>query len=317
MAARRRRDNIAFGVLAALAVIGGLNAIFGFFKSDPPGPSDANTAVIVGHAQLAGSFAAEFVTTYLSAGAGQQEKMARYVNVGQITLPKTGRQVQDPSVVYVQRAIDNGELEVWAVTVSVRIGSGSSASSAPRQFYRVAVTVATGQVRALSLPAAVGPPAGGLDLSQRYNAPCSNETPLATVAAGFLGAFLTGTGDVNRYISQDAGITALAPAPYSSLANVAVSATDSSCGEKGSSARVLATVTPKLDSGELAPLAYPLTMVRSGGQWQVQALDSIPALTEPLTAIANNQSKAAAGATTTTPSVGSTGTETIPPATHK
>ncbi|WP_433762174.1 conjugal transfer protein [Nocardia sp. CA-135398] len=333
MVARRRRDNVIVAVLAVLAVLGGGHAILDFFASDPPPPSDSATPATIGRAQLAGSFAQQFIVTYLSSVAGQQDRLGEYVGASaqQITLPSTARQVSDPAVVYVSRVGSFDTLEVWSVTVSVKVGksaptasssttgtsatnSSSSANAEVRQFYRVGVSVLNGRLRALALPALVEPPSRGADLAQAYSSPCTADTPLAQVASGFLTTYLTGNGDVGRYITLDAGIAALKPAPFSAVETVAVTSDDNSCGTARSSAQVLVTVNPKADGGAAATLAYPLTMVRDGGQWQVQSVDSVPAMTNPPAVIADQQNPRA-GAPSSTTSVPST-TVQIPRATQ-
>jgi hypothetical protein len=161
-------------------------------------------------------------------------------------------------------------------------------------------------------------PNQGPELALAYSAPCTVDTPLAQVASGFLTTLLTGTGDLSRYTTLDAGIVALRPAPYTTLDTVTVTSDNAGCGTSGSAARVLATVNPKGDGGAAATLAYPLTMVRNGGQWQVQTVDSIPALSNPLAVIANQDSHSigpSSGPSTTT-SAPSTSVR-IPPATQK
>ncbi|WP_327100892.1 conjugal transfer protein [Nocardia vinacea] len=335
MVARRRRDNVIVAVLAVLAVLGGGHAILDFFASDPPPPSDSATPATIGRAQLAGSFAQQFIVTYLSSVAGQQDRLGEYVGASaqQITLPSTARQVSDPAVVYVSRVGSFDTLEVWSVTVSVRTGksastastttgttgtTGTSANSSTgadtRQFYRVGVSVLNGRLRALALPALVEPPSRGADLSQAYSSPCTADTPLTQVASGFLTTYLTGSGDVGRYVTLDAGIAALRPAPFTAVETVAVTSDDNSCGTARSSAQVLVTVNPKADGGAVATLAYPLTMVRDGGQWQVQSVDAVPAMTNPPAVIADQQNSRGSAPSSTT-SVPST-TVQIPRATQ-
>ncbi|MEU1985873.1 conjugal transfer protein [Nocardia sp. NPDC019395] len=312
MAARRRRDNILVLVLAVLAVLGGGHAVYSFFAPDPEPPGDESMVAITGHERLAGSFAEDFVVAYLSAGSGQQDTLSRYIDGSkQISLPKTGQQVRDPIVVYTTRTLSAGNVEVWSVTVSVR--NGRSQADTARQYYRVPVSVSEGSLRALALPAAVEPPGVGADLEQAYSAPCGQETAFTQVATGFLTAYLTGSGDVARYVSVDSGIAALRPAPFTELSTVEVTAEDSACGTAGNNARVLVTVTPKGPAGATPPLAYPLTMVRGEGQWQVRAIETLPALKEPLTAVVpqGEQTGPAPGATT-----GPTTTVQIPPATQ-
>ncbi|WP_330257116.1 conjugal transfer protein [Nocardia sp. NBC_00565] len=314
MVARRRRDNVIVAVLAVLAILGGGHAILDWFATDPPPPSDSATPATVGRAQLAGSFAEQFIVTYLGSVAGQQDRLGEYVggSAQQITLPTTARQVSEPMVVYVARIGSFDALEVWSVTVSVRVGKTTGAAGTTgtvgtaaeaRQYYRVGVSVLNGRLRALSLPALVEPPSRGADLAQAYSSPCTTDTPLAQVASGFLTAYLTGTGDVGRYITLDAGIAALRPAPFTAVETVAVTSDDNSCGTARSTAQVLATVNPKGDGGAAATLAYPLTMVRDGGQWQVQSVDSVPAMTNPPAVVAEQDSRGSRPSTSVTSSV--------------
>lgn len=309
MAARRRRDNAMFAVLAVLAVLGGGHAVLSWFDKPPPGPSDATTTTIVGNAQLAESFAEEFVVTYLSATSGQQEKLAEYVGgEQQINLPSTARQVSDPVVVFASRTIGNNSVDVWAVTVSVHIAK-TGAAGGLREYYRVPVSVTPdGRRRALSLPQAVGPPGRGIDLVQNYAMSCGTDTPLSQVAAGFMGAYLTGSGDVARYTTPNSGITALQPAPFSAVETTSVSSEDAGCGSGGTSAKVLATINPKAGNGVTPTLAYPLTMVNTSGQWQVQSIDAVPALRNPLAVVSGGQAQ-------DTPSTGASGTPTTAPST--
>lgn len=298
--------------MSVLAVLGGGHAIYSFFSADPVPPGDDSMVAVAGHAQLASSFAEDFVMTYLGGDSSDQDALARYIDgTQQISLPKTGQKVAEPIVVYQSRTLAGGAVEVWSVTVSVRIGTDGT-----RQHYRVPVSVSEGQLRALALPAAVEPPGIGPDLAQAYSAPCGEETAFTQVATGFLDAYLTGSGDVARYVTVGSAISALQPAPFRELATVAVTAEDTECGTGGSSARVLATVTPKGAGGAAPALAYPLTMVRGEGQWQVQAIDLMPALREPLSVVTrqggDQSSSPGVGATTASPTTAAQ----IPPATQ-
>lgn len=300
-------------VLAVLAVLGGGHAVFSFFSADPPPPGDESTITTLGHARLAESFAQDFVVTYLGASAGQQDRLARFVGgTEQVTLPKTAQHVSDPLVVYTTRSLNSGSVEVWAVTVSVN--AGRPGPNQARHYYRVPVLVSEGRLRALTFPAAIEPPAVGPELAQAYSSPCAEDTPLAQVATGFLTAFLTGSGDVTRYVTVDSGIAPLIPPPYTALATVTVAADNSACGTTGSSARVLATVSPKADSGTVPSLAYPLTMVRGEGQWQVRTIDPMPALSNPLAVVAHQENTPGQASASSTASP--TTTVSIPPATQ-
>jgi Conjugative transposon protein TcpC len=316
MAARRRRDNIVFGVLAALAVIGGGATILGWILPEKTTPAADSTVTVVGHAQLAGAFAQDFVTTYLTTAEGQKDRLREFINSStSLQLSPSRRDVSDPAVVYLRRTVATERLEVWAVTVSVRLnGSAQDTGSGTgsRQYYGVAVSLADGGLRALAAPALVGAPPTGPDLTTAYTGPCPVETPLATAVSGFLSAYLAGSGDISRYTTANTGIAALQPAPFTELESVAVISDDTRCGTERSTVRVLATVTPRDRAGPSATLAYPLTMARADGQqWQVQSMDVVPALTDPVSVTTGEPTDVVSSTTSTPPT-----TVAIPPAKH-
>ncbi len=326
MAARRRRDNVVVVVLAVLAILGGGRAILGFFSTPPKGPSDDSTTVLVGHAQLAGSFARDFVAAYLGATAGQHDQLSRYLGDDQqLTLPATGQLVIDPSVAYIARDLSTGSLDIWAVTVSVRLAAtnqgAAAATTSPsvtdRQYYRVAVSESGGLLRALSPPAVVQPPGQGADLALGYSMSCPTDSPVATVSSGFLTAFLTGTGDITRYVTPNSAIAALNPAPFTGVDTLSVKSDDSSCGRSSASARVQAMINPKGAAGAVPTLAYALTMIRNAGEWQVQTIDPVPLLRQPLAVVAGPGAPVpAAGTSSATATTTSSPTAQIPPATQ-
>jgi hypothetical protein len=318
MAARRRRDNIVFGVLATLALIGGGTTILGWILPGKPSPTTDYTAAVVGHAQLAGAFAQDFVTTYLTTAEGQKDRLGKFIDSSvPLQLSKSPREVSDQTVVHVRRTVATERLEVWAVTVSVRpTGSANDAvrGTGGRQYYSVAVSLADGGLRALAPPALVDAPPTGPGLTTVYAGPCTAETPLVTAVSGFLSAYLVGTGDISRYTTADAGVVALQPAPFLGLDSVAVVSDDSGCGTDRSTVRVLATVTPRDRTGVLANLAYPLTLARTDGQqWQVRSLDVVPALSDPVRVADGNPTEMEVVSPTSTPP---TTTAIIPPAKH-
>ncbi|MFF2554726.1 conjugal transfer protein [Nocardia sp. NPDC058058] len=318
MAARRRRDNVVVVVLAILAVFGGGHAIVDAFSQPPSGPSENSTVSLIGRSQLVESFAQEFIVRYLSAAAGQQDRILEFVGgAPQATLPTTGRQVVDPIVVYVSREAASGGVDVWSVTVSIRIVRKTSAiADDSRQCYQVAVAVIEGRLRALSLPAVVEPPSHGPDLALDYRATCAADTPLAQVAAGFLQALLTGTGDIARYTTPNSGIATLRPAPFTSVETTMVNADNSSCGASGSTARILVSVNPKLDGTGTPTLTYPLAMILAAGQWQVRSVDSVPALKLPLTAGSMQSPGGAAAPSTSATSKSPVSAAQVPQATQ-
>lgn len=308
MVLRRQREKVLIAILAVLAVLGGGHTVLSWFETEPPRDDDRAASRLIGDSFLATSFAEDFVVTYLSSDAGDRDVLARFVgSAQQPVLPTIPSAVSDPAVVYAARTMSSGNVDVWTVTVSVRADDNAMA----RSYYRVAVSLLQGTVRALSLPAAVEPPRQATDLALAYGASCGPDTALGRTAIGFLTAFLTGDGDIARYSVSGAGFRGIRPAPYSRLDSIALSVDDPNCGSGATTVRLLATVGPRTEDDVVATLSYPLTMVLNAGQWQVRSIDSIPALRLPLAAA---DGQASHSSPTVTPSV--TPAE-VPPATQK
>src|ERR1700688_1905309 len=127
-------------------------------------PDIAAPAQRVGNqADQVGAFAADFVTTWLTATAAQRPALQRFITVpeGAPALPTTPAAViTTPQVVSVIRTGAVGEGELYAATISVNERPYASAASA-RAFYRVPVLMWDHQPRALMMPARVNGPAPG------------------------------------------------------------------------------------------------------------------------------------------------------------
>ncbi|WP_081594096.1 conjugal transfer protein [Nocardia brasiliensis] len=308
MVLRRQREKVLVAVLAVLAVLGGGHTVLSWFENEPPRDDDRAASRLIGESYLATSFAEDFVVTYLSADVGDRDSLARFVgSAQQPVLPTTTSEVADPAVVYAARTLSSGNADVWTVTISVREGEDDAA----RGYYRVAVSLIDGTVRALSLPAAVEPPRQAADLALEYEASCGPDTALGRTAIGFLTAYLTGSGDIARYSATGTGFRGIRPAPYSKIDSVALTTDDPNCGSGATTVRLLAAVGPRTEDDVVATLSYPLTMVLNAGQWQVRSIDPVPALRLPLT-VADTQ--AAHTSRTVTPSVTPAD---IPPPTQK
>ncbi|MET9879265.1 conjugal transfer protein [Actinacidiphila glaucinigra] len=100
---------------------------------------------------------------------------------------------------------------------------------------------------------------------------------VATPLREFFAAYLTGVGEVDRYLSPG---TTLAPVRGSGYAAVTVDqvsadieAADGPVPEDGRRARVRAQVTATDASGDQWPLVYDLSLTARDGRWEVTALN--------------------------------------------
>ncbi|KAF3470094.1 conjugal transfer protein [Streptomyces sp. Tu 3180] len=101
---------------------------------------------------------------------------------------------------------------------------------------------------------------------------------LSSTVGEFLGAYLAGAGEVERYLAPGVHLPAVSPAPYSAVTLRRVLAVEeAAAGEKvpgdGTTVRVLAQVEARDEAGRW-PLAYELEFTARSGRWDVAALAS-------------------------------------------
>jgi hypothetical protein len=101
---------------------------------------------------------------------------------------------------------------------------------------------------------------------------------LTSAVGEFVAAYLTGAGEVDRYLAPGANLSAISPAPYTAAAVQQVSAVEQTAAAEqvpgdGTKVHILAQVDAQDASGRW-PLAYELTLKARSGRWEVAALES-------------------------------------------
>jgi hypothetical protein len=274
---RLRTTLVILTVVSAL--LGGAAGYKVFFAPDRP--DLVGTSQRVGNqADQVGAFAADFVVTWLTATATQRSALRRFVTVtdDQLSLPTVpAAVVTTPQVVSVIRTGGMADADVYAVTVSVDERAYASADPT-RAFYRVPVVMWNYQPRAVTMPARVDGPGAGADVATGYRHPLGQDNPVHAVVSGFIRAYLTATGDLDRYVKADAAINAVGG--YQS-AIVSTAATDRTVPEDsppGTQVHVLVTVLAQTSQFATVTLTYPLRVENSGGTWMLAAIDLTPRL---------------------------------------
>ena len=225
-----------------------------------------------------GAFAADFVATWLTATTAERSALRPFVTVadGQVSLPTVAAAVVgNPHVVSVIRTGSSGGADVYAATISITERAYASADPV-RSFYRVPVSMWNYQPRAMTLPARVNGPGSGADVPVGYRHPLNTDSPVYAVVSGFIRAYLTTTGGLDRYVLADAPLTAVGG--YQS-AIVSTAATDRLVPDDagpGTRVHVLITVLAQTSQFATVALTYPLTIENSGGTWMLAAIDLTP-----------------------------------------
>lgn len=268
-------------VVNALGAIGGIFAIITMLSAlwpdtSPPNSTPGNASVPA--STLVTGFARDYVTTYLTAKAGDEEKLARYVTVKDLKLPPVAGEFTDTDVAFAKQVTttDDG-VAVWTVTISGLI-NGATAATPQRTYYRVPITVLDGAPRATALPMQVAGPGIGVDFRLGYRDTVSLDSPLGIAAVGFVRSYLTGGADFSRYVTSDSSDKPIQPAPYAKVDTLTIQANVGDDGKTAATAEVYITVAARTRNYTLTQLAYPLTLRSVEGQWQVVSIAAVPLL---------------------------------------
>ncbi|MEV6056468.1 conjugal transfer protein [Streptomyces sp. NPDC052107] len=239
----------------------------------PATPTAVRTAAA---ADDPGGYAQLFVSAWLRSSADDatsaQARLAQSMAPGvDLPDPAAGTQPAPKSVTAVRSAHRDGG--AWSVTVAAQYADGRL------RYYAVPVTAdrAGASFAVTGAPGVVaGPARAGVPKSPyRVTVPGGD---LSSTVGEFLAAYLTGAGEVSRYLAPGLTLAPVSPAPYTALSVQQVSAVDEAAAAEhlpadGTRVRVLARVEAR-DAGGRWPLAYELVLKARSSRWEVAGLES-------------------------------------------
>ncbi len=283
----------------ALAALAGLHAVWNFLFSSPPdlvGPA----RTVVNQSAVVSSFAQDFVSVWLTATSTNPGSVSEFVTVksADLKLPSTPAVVIDSptvvSVAYTGSAGKDATAAVYSVVVGVTQRAYESAAPT-RALYRVPVLWSKYGVRAISLPARIGDRGWGADAKTAYSDSVGEKDPVFAAVSGFINAYLTKAGGLDRYVTADSGLVSLGDA-YQSATVTALSAMETVTGSPrdGQTVRVFARVIAITSQYAPTELVYPLTLTGLGGRWLVATVDRAPVMstdTDPVPVVTTSASK--------------------------
>ncbi|MFF7358313.1 conjugal transfer protein [Streptomyces filipinensis] len=223
-----------------------------------------------------GGYAQVFVGAWLRSSANDdtsaQARLAQSM-APDVELPDPAADAQSaPQSVTAVRSAPRAN-GAWAVTVAAQYANGSV------RYYTVPVAAdsAGSSFTVTGAPGVVAGPARA-DIPKSPYAVTVPEGDLSSAVGQFLAAYLTGAGEVDRYLAPGVKLTAVSPAPYTAVSVQQVSAVEEAAAAErmpadGTKVRVLASVEARDASGRW-PLAYELTLKARSGRWEVAALES-------------------------------------------
>ncbi|WP_104056277.1 MULTISPECIES: conjugal transfer protein [unclassified Arthrobacter] len=269
-----------------LTVLVSLGALCGFLAfTSPPPQVQASTEVGLGAKQQeAGAFAQSYLAAWLTATSTDHDELDRYANVtGSSLVGTTPTEYRDMTVASIEDA--PGGLTTVVVSASLKTvemdDAGKETVTWTPYWYQIAVQTQGEEMAPAGMPAPVSVPAVGDAPQLGYTSRVANKEIQATVA-DFMTAYLTGQGDVTRYVSPETTISAITPA-YWTQAKVktiqSVSEVEDGTPVAGQTAEVLVDMNLTRDT-TTKPAQYVLSLKVRDGRWEIQSLNSAPALSK-------------------------------------
>lgn len=316
------RAKVKDRVITAMAIIGFTFAIISLFGKVFPSDHTVNSTPgnsSIPAAELVSGFAQEYVTTFLTAKAGEEQALTRYVTLKNVVLPAVRGQFTDVRVNYMKQEEGVDGLAVWKVIVSgltapqssvvidpqnsSGIGANNTApAETERKYYRVFISVLDNAPRAVGRPVPADKTDIGVDLRLAYRYDTNVTSKLGNAVSGFLTAYLTEkNGDYNRYVVADMREKPVRPAPYVRITVQNIQSTVDNNGDGAKNARLYVTFLAYTKNNATVQLDCPLTLRAVEGSWQVEAIDGTPALQLKANDPSNQTSTTTTTATTSPP----------------
>jgi hypothetical protein len=279
---RRLARRAGFTVALASCTVVALSTIWGWLTASPidvAGPARS----AVNRAALVGAYAQGCITRWLTATQAHQQTLTDCWSLHDpIKLPTTPAVVVDSAAVSaVTLVTDTATAQQWSVVVSVSERPYQSATPT-MTFYRLPVVYSSYGVRASALPARITGPGPGADAPLGYPVTLAATNPAFRTVTGFLTAYLTDAGGLDRYVTADSGLLPTAAYRSAALTKLVAQQTipDQGIPPDGTQTHVLATVDAV--TTQFAPRRedYPLTLTVISGRWTVAAVDFAPLLAE-------------------------------------
>lgn len=233
--------------------------------------------------QSTGAYALGFVTSWLSATREQPGELSTYVDVRGIepNLSEEPWTYRDAALVSVD-VDETARVATVVISASVLENVYSSEDKPtqtwPRRYFQVPVSFTEVGMRVLALPTPLTPPEQSKPAMSAYRERLTETTPVGASVRDFLAAYLTDSGDITRFVTPGAPITAIAPALFEQIVTTeltSVEAAPQSPGD-GDTLHVLATVTAANVDSRVLTSVYALTVVARAGRWEISSIDTAP-----------------------------------------
>ncbi|WP_406834839.1 conjugal transfer protein [Streptomyces sp. AHU1] len=227
-------------------------------------------------AQDPSGYAELFVSSWLRSNArDEQSAQSRRARVlaPDVALPEPAAAVQlRLEGVWAVRSVQHGR--AWVVTVAAQY------ANADVRYLAVEInsTAGGGTFTVAGTPAVVAGPAAGTASGSHFRVSVPSG-PLASTAAEFLRTYLTGAGEVERYLAPGTSLRGLETGAFTFVEVEEVMAADQAAAaakvpSDRTRVRLEVSVTARTEDGGRWPLRYAMTLAVRDGRWEIASMDS-------------------------------------------
>jgi hypothetical protein len=272
---RDRAVALAAAIGCVYALVSGCSSLIGSDHPVDPTPGNSSTP----DSSLVAGFAQNYVTTFLTAKAGDENNLLPFVSVKNPMLPDvaTAATFDDATVNFVKERYRKDGVSVWSATVS-GIVDARKTTTPQRTYYSTWVVVYNHTPRAFGRPSPTGSPGLGIDARPAYRYDVAVDSALGRTVAGFINAYLTGGNDFARFVTKDITDKPVKPAPFHDITVQSIRGTVDQNGAGASAAEVYVTYAARTTDNLVTQFDTPLTLRTVEGTWQVSAITTTPDL---------------------------------------
>lgn len=271
--------------LLFLAIAGGLVGLgMHFVKPEQvlAAPTEQGPGGLTVAQQSAGAYAVGFVGSWLKATKDLPGDLGEYIDLGALRkITQTPFEYRDLGLVSVTPVDDGGPFVSVVVAANVKEISQEQEGNVetwPRRYFQVAVAVDGEALRVVGLPSPIAPPVAGNTTALVYGTAVAAAEPLSETVSAFLGAYLAGSGELDRFTTPGSVLAPITPAPYAQLEVVDLRTPNAPADAPadGETVRALATVTLTTPLEQITTATYALTLTGRGQRWEVTEIDLAP-----------------------------------------
>lgn len=234
--------------------------------------------------QRVSAYALSYTTAWLAASKENAGRLESFVTLQSTAgLSEQPWQYRDPVV----DQVDQLEDELYTVQIMVWIEEPlpveEESDEDPEKrwvlrAFRSTIQDVEGSLIPVGFPAPVavetGPAAVVLDYPEQLRV----DSTAGAAVHDFLMAYVTGTGDISRFIAPEASITEISPAPYNSVTirSIFASAVATDAPSEGEEIDVFVDVVFTAADGRSIPATYVLSLSSRAERWEIAEIHTAP-----------------------------------------